>query len=167
MTVDPELLTGLGVATAMFLTATGSALASSYAGVFALRGNYEKLYQNFVPIVQAGVLAIYGIVVSVILVGKFNTTMTAVDGYRNLSSGLSVGLACWASGWGMAKFLKQCNEQPVTPTIEPSQMTQPLIARSAEAVTPNPINFVHVCLVMIFLESIGLYGLIVALFLLV
>jgi V-type H+-transporting ATPase proteolipid subunit len=165
MAVDPELLTGLGAIAAMFLTATGSALASSHAGVFALRSNYEGLWKNFVPIMQAGVLAIYGIIVSVILVGQFKTTMTAVDGYRNLSAGLSVGLTCWASGWGMAKFLKQFNEQSSSPTIQPSQMTEPLVGRRAEAVIPKPINFVHFCFVMIFLEAIGLYGLIVALFL--
>jgi V-type H+-transporting ATPase proteolipid subunit len=86
---DPQLWTGLGAALSIFLCSTGSAIASAEAGVYALR---KHGYAAFVPIIISGVLAIYGIIISVLLVGKMETSdLTAVDGYRNLSAGLSVG----------------------------------------------------------------------------
>jgi ATP synthase proteolipid subunit len=171
MTIDPELLTGLGAAIAVFLCSTGSAIASAHSGIFAMRSNSFK---DFIPIVQAGVLSIYGIIVGILLCGKLkNGEMTAVDGYRNLSAGLSVGLACWASGYGMASFIRQCNEgkdvttRPagaVTTSPAGSGIREPLLSESEEGAVTDP-SFKKLVLVMIFLESIGLYGAIVALFL--
>lgn len=164
---DPQLLTGLGAALAIFLTATGSAIASAEAGVYCLRKHSIKA---FVPIMQAGVLAIYGIVVAVLLTGRIDKTdLSPAEGYRNLSAGLCVGLACWASGMGMARFLKYGNtttivqegQQPPPPPT--SEMTQPLVNRER---TMMPVDdFRYHTMVMIFLESIGLYGLVAALFL--
>ena len=112
--MDPQLLTGLGCAASMFLCAAGSAYASSYSGVYAVRSSDLK---GFAPIVISGVLAIYGIIVSVILASKLGSLsassniMTQGEGYRNLSAGLSVGFACLASGIGMAFFIKELNQQ--------------------------------------------------------
>jgi V-type H+-transporting ATPase proteolipid subunit len=164
MTIDPELLTGLGAALAVFLSSTGAAIASSHSGIFAMRSNSFK---DFVPIVISGVLAIYGIIVGVLLCGKFNGEMNAVDGYRNVSAGLSVGLACWASGYGMASFIRQCNEGKAASTRPTgSGERQPLLNGSGvgEVAVAHP-SFVKLVFVMVFLEAIGLYGLIVALFL--
>mmetsp|Transcript_40626 Transcript_40626/g.56604 ORF Transcript_40626/g.56604 Transcript_40626/m.56604 type:complete len:164 (-) Transcript_40626:141-632(-) len=161
MTVDPELLTGLGAAIAIFLSSTGAAISSAHAGVFAIRGTSMK---DFLPIVIAGVLAIYGIIVGVILVGKFNSEITSAQGYRNLSAGLSVGLACWASGYGMSLFIKDLNEagKPRSRTAE----SEPLLrnGNSLDAPVSHP-PFVKLFMCLTFLEAIGLYGLIVALFL--
>jgi len=168
MTVDPKLLTGLGAALSIFLSGTGSAIASAHSGVYAIRSQDTQGLKGLVPIVISGVLSIYGIIVSIILSSKFQKELTEEDGYRNLSAGLSVGLACWASGWGMAKFIKQCNEQGqehrTTPTT--TQMTEPLVGTPAIAhfVVPPEPNTIFL-MVLVFLEAIGLYGLIVALFL--
>jgi len=113
MTLDPQLLTGVGCAASIFLCAAGSAYASSYSGVYAMRSSDIK---GFAPIVISGVLAIYGIIVSVMLAFKLNnlsadSIMTQGEGYRNLSAGLSVGFACLASGVGMAFFIKELNQQ--------------------------------------------------------
>jgi V-type H+-transporting ATPase proteolipid subunit len=155
MAIAPELLTGLGSAISIFLSATGAAIASSHAGVFLIRGS--EGIKSFAPIVIAGVLAIYGIIVSVLLVGKLQQDgeMTAVDGYRNLSAGLAVGLACCASGWGLAHFLKQCNKE----------RTAAIGTRDVAQLAPPEPNVKFMC-VLVFMEAIGLYGLIVALFLL-
>lgn len=166
MTADPKLLTGLGAALSIFLSGTGSAIASAHSGTYAIRSQDTQGIKGLVPIVISGVLSIYGIIVSVILSSKFqNELLTPENGYRNLSAGLSVGLACWASGWGMAKFLKQCNEHGQSSTPVSSELTQPLVAAgvpaSAKLVPPAP-NAIFV-MVMCFLEAIGLYGLIVAL----
>uniref|UniRef100_A0A7S2XWD3 V-type proton ATPase proteolipid subunit n=1 Tax=Attheya septentrionalis TaxID=420275 RepID=A0A7S2XWD3_9STRA len=168
MTVDPKLLTGLGAALSIFLSGTGSAIASAHSGVYAIRSQDTQGLKGLVPIVISGVLSIYGIIVSIILSSKFQKELTEEDGYRNLSAGLSVGLACWASGWGMAKFINQCNEQGqehrTTPTT--TQMTEPLVgtARIAHFAVPPEPNTIFL-MVLVFLEAIGLYGLIVALFL--
>jgi ATP synthase proteolipid subunit len=190
--MDPQLLTGLGCAASMFLCAAGSAYASSYSGVYAVRSSDLK---GFAPIVISGVLAIYGIIVSVILASKLGSLsansssniMTQGEGYRNLSAGLSVGFACLASGVGMAFFIKELNQQEhhhhnpawsVLPAVYGSSETESLLVGqprggttstngAAPVVTrpPPPVNFVYLCLCLTFLEAIGLYGLIVALFL--
>lgn len=162
MTIDPQLLTGLGSAISIFLASAGSAIASSHSGIYAVR---SKDLKSFVPIVIAGVLAIYGIIVSVLLVGKLKDDMTQAEGYRNLSSGLAVGLACCASGLGLASFMKQVNEHaPQTEMGGPE--SEPLVGRRTNGFAlSQPLNFLHLCLCLVFLEAIGLYGLIVALFL--
>jgi ATP synthase proteolipid subunit len=96
--VSAELLTGLGAASSIFFCSTGAAVASAPAGVFALR---SSTWRAFVPIVIAGVLAIYGIIVAVILAANWKVDMTESDGYKQLAAGLSVGLACFGSGLGM------------------------------------------------------------------
>jgi ATP synthase proteolipid subunit len=102
--VSAELLTGLGAAASIFFCSTGAAVASAPAGVFALR---SSTYKAFIPIVIAGVLAIYGIIVAVILAGNLKqngSSMTESDGYKQLAAGLSVGLGCLASGLGMVSL---------------------------------------------------------------
>ena len=100
--VSAELLTGLGAASSIFFCSVGAAVASAPAGVFALR---SSTWRAFVPIVIAGVLAVYGIIVAVILAGKWKADMTESDGYKQLAAGLSVGLACLGSGLGMVSAL--------------------------------------------------------------
>merc|ERR1712226_1190768 len=137
MVIDPAFFTALGAAFAIFLTALGSAIGIAHGGVFALRSEDKK---GLVPVVQAGVLSVYGLIIGVWLCKKFDGTEISLnDGYKHLSAGLSVGLACLASGYGMAVFIQQCNEKHCMKKL---------------------------ILVMIFLESIGLYGFIMAVMLL-
>jgi len=161
-----KLLSGLGAASAICLTAAGSAIASAEGGVFALR---NTTWKAFIPMMQAGVLVIYGIIISILLVGKMDssTELSPSEGYRHLSAGLSVGFACLASGYGMAKFLKHCNSGG-TPTVEitsksKTEQTQPLMESSQASTTE--VDYKRLIMVLIFMESIGLYGLIAALFL--
>mmetsp|Transcript_60937 Transcript_60937/g.180403 ORF Transcript_60937/g.180403 Transcript_60937/m.180403 type:complete len:168 (-) Transcript_60937:171-674(-) len=165
MTVDPELLTGLGAALSIFLTAFGSAIASSHSGIFALRSKEDKM--GYVPLMQAGILAVYGIIVGILLTGKLRGEITAKDGYRYLSAGLSVGLGCWASGYGMASFLKQYNEGKATVVdgaeAPSGDQQEPLIPPTGHVVYPP---FKKLVFVMISLELIGFYGFVVSLFLL-
>jgi len=163
MTVSPELLTGLGSAASIFFTSMGAALASAHAGTYAIRGHSG--FRDFCPIIVSGVLAIYGIIVSVLLVGKLTEgTLSEVDGYRNLSAGLAVGLACLASGIGLSKFLKQCNEGTIVGSRSSAGLAEPLVGSQRRAEIRQP-SIVKLCLCLSFLEAIGLYGLIVALFL--
>ncbi|OEU19989.1 hypothetical protein FRACYDRAFT_206714 [Fragilariopsis cylindrus CCMP1102] len=138
---DPYLLTGLGATFAVFLSGFGAAIASHEGGIYAIN-NYNKLRSKwiapFVPTIISGVLAIYGLIIGVILVRKLDddVIMTTQDGYRQFSSGLCVGLTTFASGYG-----------------------------GMHNYETDRIVFINTILNMIFLEAIGLYGLIMALFL--
>ena len=169
MTIDPELLTGLGAAAALFFCSLGSALASVQAGKYAMRSKAGVL--AFSPIVIAGVLAIYGVIVAVLLSGKIGGDN--LNGYRNVSAGLAVGFACLASGLGMAGFLEDSLRSPNTTTVAEgspvSEMHAPLVPglhsnSGAKFVMIEPPS-VRFLMCMVFIEAIGLYGLIVALIL--
>ena len=59
----------------------------------------ELIFKSIVPIIMAGILGIYGLIVSVILVSKINDqTYTYYSGYKHLSSGLCCGLSSLAAG---------------------------------------------------------------------
>jgi ATP synthase proteolipid subunit len=65
----------------------------------------ELLMKNIIPVVMAGVLGIYGLIVAVILNGKFTipeasgfATYSQYNGFAHLASGLCVGLCSLASG---------------------------------------------------------------------
>lgn len=158
--LDPTLLTGLGAAISLFLCGGGAAYATSHASVFALR-HRDKM--AMVPVVQAGVLAVYGIIIGYMLSTKLDYandkvySISNIDGYKYLCAGLSVGLACLVSGYGMGNYCKQLNE------------AEYYFVRKGKADekenASKKIDFVTFVLCLIYLEAIGLYGLIVALFL--
>ena len=166
--VKPELLTGMGAALAVFLTSIASCVASVPAGMLALQ---SKTVRGFLPMAIAGVLAIYGIIVAVILAHKFdaNEEITEKDGFKHLSAGLSVGLACLASGLGMAKFLHTEQHHAAAPygtSVAPhagaEQERMPLIANHGKEGERASLRLL---VVLTFIEAIGLYGLIVGLIL--
>jgi ATP synthase proteolipid subunit len=189
MTVDPQLLTGLGAVASIFFSAFGSAHGSAHGGIFAIR---RTSILSFVPIVIAGVLSIYGLIVAVLLIGRIRgssgsdtdpdaASLTEADGYRYLAAGLATGLTCWASGWGMAKLVSTLNEtqNPSTDSVvthsgndearTPSRGTEetdgllsaPTPASKSDA--DEKEFYKRLILSMIFVEAIGLYGLIVGL----
>jgi V-type H+-transporting ATPase proteolipid subunit len=159
--VNGDLMTGLGAIFSIFLCSTGACIASIPAGIFAIRSNDG--FKAFCPIMSAGVLAIYGIVVAVILGFKLgDTAISESQGYKFFSAGLSVGLACLASGIGMRGFLERYMLSPPTSDDSVSPEREPLIANCV--VQPKVTS--KLLTVNIFFEAIGLHGLIVALFLL-
>lgn len=166
---NAELFTGLGAAIAIFLASAGSGIASAPAGVFAIRG--RSSLKEYGPIVIAGVLAIYGFIIASILVTKLSDSsseLTAKDGYKNLSAGLVVGLSCLASGFGMAKFLEHAlSTSHMTSSSHQTntEATTPFIADTLRNVSLKTEFTLRFFFVMVFLEAIGLYGLLVALFL--
>ena len=168
--MSAELYTGLGAALALFFSGVGAAAASAPAGLYVLRATPQHGLKSFFPIVIGGVLAVYGIIVAVILSSKIEDGMSAIVGYKALSSGLAVGLACLASGLGMARFLTDAVTggaiNPKAVVVAPEG--QPLLPGgiNGNAVTSSvPAPSWELFLVMVYFEAIGLYGLIVALFL--
>ena len=190
-----ELLNAIGAASAVFLASAGSAYASAHSGRFALRTHRVLGLKSLIPIIISGVLAIYGLIIGVILVHKFegDEPISDSDACRYLAGGLLVGFACLSSGVGMGLFLQPPRHHgpfplpsPPAPPLPPTGaaatigvgggeaasghggITEPLLSMMGPP-PPPPIphdgkGFVTMVLVFIFLEAIGLYGLIVALF---
>uniref|UniRef100_A0A6U9WN18 Uncharacterized protein n=1 Tax=Pseudo-nitzschia australis TaxID=44445 RepID=A0A6U9WN18_9STRA len=170
---DPLLMSGLGSAAAVFLSALGGAAASTHGAVFAMKSKMP-LPLSLVPIVQAGVLAIYGPIISYLIIGRMSESMTTGEGFRYLAAGLTVGLACLASGWGMSGFLEQLNKGLLLPSppIPPKSVEKegatiftPILPKEGDIDVSTRASFRMTVLSLIFLEAIGLYGLIVALIL--
>lgn len=115
-----------------------------------------------IPVIQAGVLAVYGVIIGYLLTRTINADkeLSLVDGYKFLSAGLSVGLACLASGSGMAMYLKKLNEEGY---FFVRKGKSEAISTSGDSSKKG--SYVTFILCLIFHEAIGLYGLIVALFL--
>ncbi|EED87811.1 v-atpase subunit, partial [Thalassiosira pseudonana CCMP1335] len=130
----------LGCALSVFLCGLGAAYATSHASMFALR--HQDL-MAMVPVVQAGVLAVYGMIIAYLIQSRITDSLPTADAYKFFSAGLSVGLACLVSGFGMGEG-----------KAEPKQGS-----------ASKKISFTTFVFCLIYLEAIGLYGLIVALFL--
>jgi V-type H+-transporting ATPase proteolipid subunit len=160
---NPQLMTGLGAALSIFLSASGAASGSAASGTFALQSSSTG-FVSFIPIVISGVLAIYGAIVGVILSHRmFDEKLDASDGYRHLCSGLAVGLACLVSGSGIATFVSQ------NTWVVPQKRSDQEEALLSSKALPSPVMgakfTIKMGLVLVFLEAIGLYGLIVGLIL--
>ena len=156
-------MTGLGAALSIFLSASGAASGSAASGTFALQSSSTG-FASFIPIVISGVLAIYGAIVGVILSHRmFDEKLDASDGYRHLCSGLAVGLACLVSGSGIATFVSQ------NTWVVPQKRSDQEEALLSSKALPSPVMgakfTIKMGLVLVFLEAIGLYGLIVSLIL--
>jgi V-type H+-transporting ATPase 16kDa proteolipid subunit len=170
MISTPEILTALGAAASVFLCSAGSALASIPAGVYAVKSTG---YTSFAPIVISGVLAIYGLIVALLLSSKLGDAMDAGSGYKNITAGMCVGLACLSSGIGIGRFLdKSLKDAEFVPAVSTatSTATVPLMEGNADAAaSPKTVlaaPSIRCLMVLTYLEAIGLYGLIVALVLL-
>ncbi|KAH8982199.1 UNC-like C-terminal-domain-containing protein [Lactarius hatsudake] len=101
----------------------------------------DLMMKNVVPVVMAGIIAIYGLVVSVLISGNLTPKMPLYTGFVQLGAGLSVGLAGLAAGFAIGIV----GDAGVRGTAQ------------------QPRLFVGMILILIFAEVLGLYGLIVAL----
>eukprot|EP00039_Didymoeca_costata_P018123 m.332201 g.332201 ORF g.332201 m.332201 type:complete len:211 (+) comp16897_c0_seq1:71-703(+) len=137
----------LGCSTSMFLCAVGAAYGTAKcgSGLACMAVQYPKsVLRNIIPIVMASVIAIYGLVASVLIVNGMSGAADGypiVHGYADLAAGLTVGISGVATGWATA-------------------ITGELGVR---AVCHQPKYFVGMLLTLIFAGVMGLYGLIVAL----
>ena len=94
---------------------------------------------------MAGILGIYGLIVSIILIQKVDNPLqyTYFDGYKHLASGICCGLSSLAAGIAIGK----CGDA------------------GARALGQQDRIFVGMMLILIFAEALGLYGMIVSLIL--
>lgn len=88
----------------VFFTGMGAAYGTAKSGVgVASMGvmRPELVMKSIVPVVMAGVLGIYGLIIAVIISTGINPKAKSYylfDGYAHLSSGLSCGLAGLSAG---------------------------------------------------------------------
>ena len=138
----------IGIACALVFANLGAAYGTAKSGVgIASMGvlKPELIFKSIVPIIMAGILGIYGLIVSVILVGKIkdDPSYTAYSGYKHLASGLCCGLSSLAAGLAIGIV----GDAGVRANAQQEQI------------------FVGMILILIFAEALGLYGMIIAIIL--
>lgn len=118
-------------------------------------------------------------IIAILIQGSMNQAedLDMISAYRLLCSGLVVGLGCLSSGYGMSRFLElymsnandstsasgASNSASVETSTESTALLGGVI-QSDFTTNPLPVTW-SLLLSMVFLEAIGLYSLIVALFL--
>ncbi|EFP09116.1 hypothetical protein GCK72_009514 [Caenorhabditis remanei] len=139
----------LGVTAAMAFAAAGSAYGTAKAGTGIASmavARPDLVMKAIIPVVMAGIVAIYGLVVAVIVSGKVEpggVNYTINSGFSQFAGGLVCGVCGLGAGYAIG------------------------IAGDAgvRALSQQPRMFVGMILILIFAEVLGLYGMIVALIL--
>merc|ERR1719515_313086 len=137
----------MGITAAIVFANLGAAYGTAKSGVgIASMGvmHPELVMRNMIPVVMAGVLGIYGLIVAVILNQKISfNDYDAYRGFAHLASGLSCGLSSLGAG-----------------------MCIGIVGDAGvRANGQQPTLFVGMVLILIFAEALGLYGLIIAIIL--
>lgn len=119
---------------------------------------------------MAGIIGIYGLVVSVLISDNLKQEMALYTGFIQLGAGLSVGLAGLAAGYVKKEFLLPLIPPPLRKpahgcmlTLTPSFAIGIVGDAGVRGTAQQPRLFVGMILILIFAEVLGLYGLIVAL----
>ncbi|BFZ14867.1 hypothetical protein BsWGS_17906 [Bradybaena similaris] len=137
----------MGVTSAISFCALGAAYgtAKSGTGISAMAVmKPELIMKSVIPVVMAGIIAIYGLVVAVVITQDISSSgYTLFKSFLHLGAGLSVGLSGMAAGFAIGIV----GDAGVRGTAQ------------------QPRLFVGMILILIFAEVLGLYGLIVALIL--
>ncbi|KAF9880795.1 putative V-type ATPase [Colletotrichum karsti] len=142
--VIPPFFGAMGCTVAIVFTCLGASYGTAKSGVgISAMGvlRPDLIVKNIVPVIMAGIIAIYGLVVSVLISDGLAQEMSLYTGFIQFGAGLSVGLAGLAAGFAIGIV----GDAGVRGTAQ------------------QPRLFVGMILILIFAEVLGLYGLIVAL----
>jgi V-type H+-transporting ATPase 16kDa proteolipid subunit len=137
----------MGCASALIFANLGSAYGTAKSGIgLAHLGiiHADRIMRGIVPVVMAGILGIYGLIVAVIINNNIkteNNSYASFAGYMHFGAGLAAGLSSLAAGLAIGI---------VGDT-------------SVRAYGKQEKIFVAMILMLIFAEALGLYGLIIAL----
>ncbi|XDV13386.1 hypothetical protein PO909_001802 [Leuciscus waleckii] len=94
----------MGASAAMVFSALGAAYgtAKSGTGIAAMSVmRPELIMKSIIPVVMAGIIAIYGLVVAVLIANNISPTVTLYKSFLHLGAGLSVGLSGLAAGFAI------------------------------------------------------------------
>jgi V-type H+-transporting ATPase proteolipid subunit len=135
----------VGASLALSLSNVGAAYGTAKAGVSAAHlgiSDPARMMRGIVPVVMAGILAIYGLIVAVIISNNIKAQgYTLFAGFIHLGAGLAAGMASLAAGYAIGVVGDIC----------------------CFAYAKTEKIFVPMILMLIFSEALGLYGLIIAL----
>jgi V-type H+-transporting ATPase proteolipid subunit len=169
----------------MILANFGSAWGTWRAGlgVCKMGIDYPKgVIKNIVPIVMAGVLGIYGLIVAVILTQSIRppanggvTSYSMFNGYAHMAAGLCCGISCLAAGGtigvigdaGVQAFGLKASGGKRAWAEGGDSGDDMGVGGNSEAANADAANklYVGLLIMLIFSEALALYGLIVALIL--
>lgn len=137
----------MGCAVAMIFSSLGAAygIAKSGIGISAVSVlRPDMMIRNLMPPILAGILAIYGLVVAVVISSSLKEKVALHTSFMQLSAGLSVGLCCLSAGFCIG-----------------------IVGDAGVRATgQQPRMFVGMMMMLIFAEVLAIYGLIVGLLLL-
>jgi len=143
----PSMFGYLGVSASIVFSCLGAAYgtARSGAGLASMGVMYPGVVMKcMIPVVMAGVLGIYGLIISVILMQNIKdvdtTSYSAFTAFAQLGGGLACGLSSLASGYSIGIVGDY----------------------GVRCVAKQPQLYVGMILMLIFSEALALYGLIVA-----
>ena len=138
--------TMLGIAASISLACLGSAYGTAKAGVGVMSAGVMRpnaAMKNSLPVIMAGVLGIYGLIVSIAISSGIKEPVPAFQTSAHLAAGLSTGLSCLAAGIAIGVGGNA----------------------AVRAVARQPRLFVAMLLILVFGEALALYGMIVSLIL--
>jgi len=135
----------MGATSAIVFSGMGAAYGTAKSGVGIAAMAIlkpERIMKSVIPIIMAGIVAIYGVVVAVLISGRIKgSDLTIADDFTNLGAGLAVGLSGLSAGMAIGIV----GDAGVRGTAQ------------------QPKLYVGMILILIFAEVLGLYGLITAL----
>ena len=137
----------MGIASALVFANLGAAYGTAKTGVGICSMGVlkpDKIIKSVIPVIMAGILGIYGLIVAVILNQKIPETGYK---YKQAYSHLASGLCCGLSSLGAGIAIGIGGDAGV------------------RALGQTDKIFVGMMLILIFAEALGLYGLIVSLIL--
>jgi len=167
----------LGIASAVVFANLGGAYGTALSGLGIMNmgiASPDLLMKNIIPVVMAGVLGIYGLIVGVILNGKMTQpaaedgeiTYSQYKGFAHLAAGLCVGLSSLASGIAIG-IAADAGTRAVGAQSAMSQSWKRMgfHAGGKKQGGNEDSLFVGTVLIQVFAGNLGLYGLVAALIL--
>ena len=135
----------MGVTSALVFSNIGAAYGTAKSGVgISSMGvmNPHLVMRNIIPVVMAGVLGIYGLIVAVIINQMIEEPQDGLSRYSLYTAfaHLSAGLCCGLSGLAAGMCIGIVGDSGV------------------RAIGQQEILFVGMILILIFAEALGLYG---------
>ena len=146
---NPYFFGYIGIACALVLANLGAAYGTANSGVGICTMGILKpdlIIRSIIPVIMAGILGIYGLIVAVIIQGKISQSEGNYT-YKSAFSHLCAGLCCGVSSLGAGIAIGIGGDAGV------------------RALGQQDRVFVGMMLILIFAEALGLYGLIVSLIL--
>jgi V-type H+-transporting ATPase proteolipid subunit len=134
----------MGIASAIVFANLGSAYGTAKTGVGICSMGVlrpELIFKSIIPVVMAGILGIYGLIVGVLLSMKVTPDLSFMAGYKLLGAGLCCGLSSLAAGLAIGIV----GDAGVRANAQQEKI------------------FIGMILILIFAEAVALYGFIIAL----